>query len=137
LKLLSAIGPFSLAGLAAGAVAGLFGVGGGILMVPVLVLAFSREQHLAQGTSLAAMVPLAIAGALRYSVKGNVDWIAAAGLAIGAVIGVTYVGVPLAEAIKAPLLGKLFGVLMTFVGLRMVGVFDILYQLVHSSNTPG
>ncbi len=137
MKLLSAIGPFSLAGLAAGAVAGLFGVGGGILMVPVLVLAFGRNQHLAQGTSLAAMIPLAVAGALRYGVKGNVDWIAAAGLAIGAVIGVTYVGVPLAEAIKAPLLGKLFGVLMTFVGLRMIGVFDILYQLVHSNNTPG
>jgi uncharacterized membrane protein YfcA len=137
LKLLSAIGPFSLAGLAAGVIAGLFGVGGGILMVPVLVLAFGKDQHLAQGTSLAAMIPLAIAGALRYSVKGNVDWIAAAGLAIGAVVGITFVGVPFAEAIKAPLLGKLFGGLMMFVGLRMIGVFELLQQLVHSGNAPG
>lgn len=137
MKLFSAIGSFSLAGLAAGIVAGLFGVGGGILMVPILVLAFGRNQHMAQGTSLAAMIPLAIAGALRYNAKGNVDWVAAAGLAVGAVIGITFLGVPFAEAIKGPLLRKLFGVLMTFVGLRMVGVFDILYQLIHSSNTPG
>jgi len=137
LKLLTALGPFSLAGLAAGAVAGLFGVGGGILMVPVLVLAFGKDQHLAQGTSLAAMIPLAIAGALRYSVKGNVDWVAAAGLAVGAVVGVTFLGVPFAEAIKAPLLRKLFGVLMMFVGLRMVGAFELVYQLFRAGNTPG
>lgn len=137
MKLLSVIAPFSLAGIAAGTVAGLFGVGGGILMVPVLVLAFGKDQHLAQGTSLAAMIPLAIAGALRYGVKGNVDWIAAAGLAIGAVVGITFLGVPFAEAIKAPLLRKLFGALMMFVGLRMIGVFELLHQLVRSGNTPG
>ena len=106
-------------------------------MVPVLVLAFGKDQHLAQGTSLAAMMPLAIAGALRYSVNGNVDWMAAAGLAIGAVVGITFLGVPFAEAIEAPLLRKLFGALMMFVGLRMIGVFELLLQLVRSGNTPG
>jgi uncharacterized membrane protein YfcA len=136
LKLLSTLGSFSLAGLAAGVVGGLFGVGGGILMVPVLVLIFGRDQHLAQGTSLAAMIPMAVAGCLRYGVKGNVDWYAALGLAVGAVIGITFLGVPFAEALKGSVLRKLFGVLMIFAGLRMAGVFQLIFEAFRSGQTP-
>ena len=117
---------YSLVGIAAGTVGGLFGVGGGIIMVPVLVLLFSKPQHLSQGTSFAAMIPLAIAGCVRYQLKGNVDWNIAIGLTIGAVIGVTFIGAPLAHHLKESMLRKLFGVLMVVAGLRMLGVFQLI-----------
>ena len=118
-------------GVAAGLVAGLFGIGGGVLMVPILVLLFGREQHLAQGTSLAVMLPLSIAGCARYAAKGNVDWSAAVGLAIGAVIGVTFLGAPFAHHLEGSVLRKLFGVLMIFTGLQMMGVFRMVGAALH------
>lgn len=78
-------------GLVAGALSGLFGVGGGILIVPGLVLLMGMEQRRAHGTSLAAIIPLAIAGVVGYALDGSVDWPAAglltAGAAVGAVVG--------------------------------------------------
>ncbi|TFC17404.1 sulfite exporter TauE/SafE family protein [Cryobacterium algoritolerans] len=76
-----------LVGLVAGLLSGLFGVGGGVLIVPALVLMLGYGQRLAAGTSLAAIVPTATVGALSYGVTGNVAWIAALILAGGAVIG--------------------------------------------------
>ena len=78
---------FVLIGLAAGFLSGLFGVGGGILIVPALVLAARFDQRLAAGTSLAAIVPTSLVGVVSYAVTGNVDWIVALILAAGAVIG--------------------------------------------------
>jgi uncharacterized membrane protein YfcA len=78
-------------GLAAGALSGLFGVGGGILIVPGLVLLLQMSQRRAHATSLAAIVPIAVAGAVGYAAGGALDWVAAglltAGGAIGAVLG--------------------------------------------------
>ena len=78
---------FVLIGLAAGFLSGLFGVGGGILIVPALVLAARFDQRLAAGTSLAAIVPTSLVGVVSYAVTGNVDWIVALILAAGAVVG--------------------------------------------------
>jgi uncharacterized protein len=78
---------FALIGLAAGFLSGLFGVGGGILIVPALVLTARFDQRLAAGTSLAAIVPTSLVGVVSYAVTGNVDWIVALILAAGAVIG--------------------------------------------------
>ena len=78
---------FALIGLAAGFLSGLFGVGGGILIVPALVLAARFDQRLAAGTSLAAIVPTSLVGVISYAVTGNVDWIVALIVAAGAVIG--------------------------------------------------
>ena len=114
------------AGAVTGLLAGLFGVGGGILMVPILVLLFGREQHLAQGTSLAVMLPLSIAGMARYAAKGNVEWTTAIMLAIGAVIGITFLGTPFAHHLEGSVLRKLFGVLMMLTGLQMVGLFKLI-----------
>ena len=69
----------------AGFLAGLFGVGGGILIVPGLVL--TRTQRLAHGTSLAAVVPISAASLVSYAAHGNVDWNVATWLAVGAVGG--------------------------------------------------
>jgi uncharacterized protein len=78
-------------GVLSGFVAGLFGVGGGILIVPALVLVLRTEQRLAHGTSLAAIVPIAVAGVTGYVGSGSVDWAAVAilvgGAALGAVAG--------------------------------------------------
>jgi len=78
---------FALIGLAAGFLSGMFGVGGGILIVPALVLAARFDQRLAAGTSLAAIVPTSLVGVVSYAITGNVDWIVALILAAGAVIG--------------------------------------------------
>jgi uncharacterized membrane protein YfcA len=74
-------------GVVAGFVAGLFGVGGGILIVPALLLVLGMEQRLAHGTSLAAIVPISIGGVAGYVWSGSVDWAAAVILAGGAVLG--------------------------------------------------
>ncbi|WP_396653106.1 sulfite exporter TauE/SafE family protein [Microbacterium resistens] len=74
-------------GLIAGLLSGLFGVGGGTVIVPLLVLLLSFDQRLAAGTSLAAIVPTASVGVISYAVSGSVAWIPALILAAGAVIG--------------------------------------------------
>lgn len=74
-------------GLAAGLLSGLFGVGGGTVIVPLLVLLLHFDQRLAAGTSLAAIVPTATVGVISYAVSGSVAWIPAIILAAGAVVG--------------------------------------------------
>lgn len=74
-------------GLAAGLLSGLFGVGGGTVIVPLLVLLLGFDQRLAAGTSLAAIVPTASVGVVSYALSGSVAWIPALILAAGAVVG--------------------------------------------------
>jgi|SRR5262245_14736624 len=83
------VGFFSalVTGLAAGFLAGVMGVGGGILVVPVLTLVFGLSQQAAQGTSLAVMVVTAPTAALEHSRHGNVVWRLVPMLAIGAALG--------------------------------------------------
>lgn len=74
-------------GLLAGLMSGLFGVGGGTVIVPLLVMLLRFDQRLAAGTSLAAIVPTAAVGVISYAVHGSVAWVPALILAAGAVIG--------------------------------------------------
>lgn len=74
-------------GLLAGLLSGLFGVGGGTVIVPLLVLLLHFDQRLAAGTSLAAIVPTASVGVISYAVSGSVAWVPALILAAGAVVG--------------------------------------------------
>lgn len=74
-------------GVLAGFLSGLFGVGGGILIVPALVVLMHTDQRLAHGTSLAAVLPIALSSTLGYGLSGKVDWPVAALLAGGAVAG--------------------------------------------------
>jgi uncharacterized membrane protein YfcA len=74
-------------GLLAGLLSGLFGVGGGTVIVPFLVLMLAFDQRLAAGTSLAAIVPTAAIGVISYAVHDSVAWIPALLLAAGAVVG--------------------------------------------------
>ncbi len=74
-------------GLAAGLLSGLFGVGGGTVIVPLLVLLLRFDQRVAASTSLAAIVPTAAVGVVSYALHGSVAWVAALILAVGAVAG--------------------------------------------------
>ncbi|MDF2581127.1 MAG: hypothetical protein K0S49_2706 [Microbacterium sp.] len=74
-------------GLLAGLLSGLFGVGGGTVIVPLLVMFLKFDQRLAAGTSLAAIVPTATVGVISYAVHGSVAWVPAILLAAGAVVG--------------------------------------------------
>ena len=76
-----------IVGLAAGMLSGIFGVGGGVLIVPGLMLVAQMEQRRAHGTSLAAVLPIAITGLFTYLAYDNVDWWAAACLVAGALPG--------------------------------------------------
>ena len=76
-----------LVGVAAGFLSGLFGVGGGILIVPGLVLVAKMDQRIAHGTSLAAVLPISVSSLLSYWAHDHVDWRVGACLAVGALAG--------------------------------------------------
>jgi uncharacterized protein len=105
-------------GVVAGVLAGLFGVGGGILFVPTLTLVLGLTQLHAEASSLLAILPTAAAGAWRQRRYGNVRWRPALVLALGAIVGVE-AGVQIAEALPEHALRRLFGVLMLAVAAQL------------------
>ena len=164
-------------GLLGGAVSSLLGIGSGVIMVPILSALWEKThpeaQKIAQGTALAVMVPMTIAGALSYHFGGQqtalrlggpmiawclliafvalaiplrlgasfaseealgyVNWNYVAIMAVGAVIGSTWLGAPLAVALPAALLKQIFGAFIIIVGLRMVGAFALIGALLTKS----
>ncbi len=110
--------PF-LFGLLAGALGGLMGVGGGILLVPLLVRALGVGQHEAQGTSLAFVTVTAVVAAVPYFRQGNLDLTLACYLALGAVPGVL-IGAALARRLTARRLRQAFGILMVATSIRIL-----------------
>jgi len=105
-------------GLFAGVLAGLFGVGGGILFVPTLTLVLGLTQLHAEATSLLAILPTSIAGAWRQGRYGNVRWRPALILGVAAVAGVEG-GFQIAEVLPEHVLRRLFGVLMLAVAAQL------------------
>jgi uncharacterized membrane protein YfcA len=111
---------FILIGVLAGVAAGLFGVGGGIVLVPALIYWSGFSQHLATGTSLAVLLPpIGLAATLEYYRHGNVDFHAAALLAAGLFTG-AWLGAWLANQMRGPHLRLAFGVFVTALGLYLV-----------------
>ncbi len=106
-------------GLAAGFLAGLFGVGGGVLLVPLLVLVLGRSQHVAHATSLLAITVPAVAGTLRFAVEGAVAWGPAALVALGALAGVQ-LGAALLPRVSERRLQLIFGLLLAVMSLRLL-----------------
>jgi uncharacterized protein len=105
-------------GLVAGVLAGLVGVGGGILFVPTLTLVLGLTQLHAEASSLLAILPTAAAGAWRQRRYGNVRWRPALILGLSAIIGVE-AGVQIAEALPEHALRRLFGLLMLAVAAQL------------------
>jgi uncharacterized membrane protein YfcA len=107
------------AGVVVGALSALFGVGGGILMVPFITLALEESQHLAEGTSLLVIVPTAIAGVVAHNRRGFVSFRHAAFLALGGVGGAA-LGAWLALRLDADVLQKVFGAFVLVMGARLI-----------------
>ncbi len=118
-----------LLGLGTGLLSGFFGVGGGLLMVPGLVLLFSREQHSAQATSLAAMVLIALVGSLRYAAAARAPEVKSAViLGMAGMLGAYFLGAPLANKVPGKSLQQLFGLFVLVVALQMMGLFGWVGQ---------
>lgn len=106
-------------GLLAGFLSGVLGIGGGVVMVPLLLL-IGFTQHQAQGTSLAAMLPpVTLLAVLQYSKEGHVDWKLAFVISATFIIGGLF-GSKLAVIIDEKLLKRIFGVLMLFIAIKMI-----------------
>ncbi len=106
-------------GLLAGILSGLIGIGGGIIMIPLL-LWLGLSQHQAQGTSLAVLaVPVTALAAYNYYKEGYVDWRYAALIAVFFVIG-GVIGSKLALQIDQKLLKKIFGVILLLVAGKLL-----------------
>lgn len=106
-------------GVAAGFLAGLLGVGGGILMVPAMVLILNFDQHVAQGTSLLVIIPAAIAGSVTHYHNGRLTLRDAVFLAVGGVIGAA-LGSVFALSVDDMVLRRLFAGLLLVSGLRIL-----------------
>jgi uncharacterized protein len=106
-------------GLAAGIVAGLLGVGGGVLFVPGLVLFLGLDQHQAEATSLLAIVPVALLGTYRQDRYGNVQRSDALLLGVLSLAGAAG-GVALANALSGAFLRDAFAALIMLVAAQLV-----------------
>ncbi|HVY14558.1 MAG TPA: sulfite exporter TauE/SafE family protein [Rhodopila sp.] len=107
----------ALIGMVVGAWSAAMGLGGGLLAVPALVLLFGRGQHVAEGTSLALMLPNAISGAIAHVRQGTASVRLGAALGGGALVG-SILGVALALYLRASTLQCVFGAFMMLVIVR-------------------
>jgi len=111
---------YLLLGLLAGVLSGLIGIGGGILIVPALVLLFGLTQHQAQGTTLALLVPpIGILAAYEYYRHGYVNVKIAAFVCLGFVLG-GLLGAKFATGISDTTLERIFGVVLLIISLKMI-----------------
>jgi hypothetical protein len=105
-------------GLVAGVVSGLFGVGGGIIFVPALTLVLGRHQLQAEATSLAAIVPVAIAGSWRQHREDLVRWETAAIIGLTSVVGVL-AGAEIATSLSNKALERAFGIFLVAIAVQI------------------
>jgi uncharacterized protein len=111
---------FILVGLFAGAISGLVGLGGGIIIVPTLVYLFHFSQKDAQGTTLALLLPpIGVFAVLSYYRAGHVNFKVAALLALGFLIG-SFFTARLAPHISNALLTRVFGGFLLLIALKML-----------------
>ena len=112
--------PYILIGLFAGAISGLIGIGGGIIIVPALIYLFQFSQHAAQGTTLAMMIPpIGILAALTYYKQGHVNLPVAGFICLGFIVG-GFLGAKFAVGFPEVVLRKIFGVCLLFISGYMI-----------------
>ena len=112
------IGRVVAIGVGAGLLSGMFGVGGGILVVPALVLMLRFDQRLANGTSLGAVLPISVASLVTYWSHDNVDWSMALWLVIGALAG-AILGTKWIHVVPRKVLGYLFAAMLIATAIRL------------------
>ena len=111
---------YLLLGLIVGALSGVVGIGGGILIVPALVYLFHMNQHKAQGTSLGALLaPIGALAFWEYYKAGNADLKAALLIGLGFIIG-GYFGGILAQRLPDVVLQRVFGALLIIIGIKIL-----------------
>ena len=109
-------------GLLAGILSGLVGVGGGILMIPLLIIFLGLTQHQAQGTALFAMLPpIGILAAINYYKEGFVKWEYAIVIAFTFVIG-GYLGSKLSLSLPPQMVRRIFGVIMLLGAIKLISL---------------
>lgn len=109
-----------LIGVLAGFVSGMVGVGGGVVMVPALILVLGYSQHMAQGTTLGMMLPpIGILAVMNYWQQGYVNIKVAGFLIVGFVVG-AFFGSKLAVSLPEDILKKVFGVFMALVAIKLI-----------------
>lgn len=108
-----------IAGTIAGLAGGMMGIGGGIVIIPVLIYIFGFSQHAAQGTSLAfLLLPIGIFGVINYARAGYVNWTFALILAATFTVG-SYFGSKWAINLPADTMRRVFAVFIVLVGIKM------------------
>ena len=110
----------ALVGLTGGLLSGILGIGGGVVLVPLLIAVFKLSPQMAQGTSLALLTfPIAILGTYTYATNGLVDWKILPMLAIGFILG-SPLGARLAVHLPVDIMGKIFGAVLIVIGIKMI-----------------
>ena len=108
-----------LAGVVVGIFSGLVGVGGGVLLIPILVYGFDMNQKLAQGTSLTMLLPpTGVLAFMEYYKSGNTDLKLGLVIAAGVVLG-GYFGGAWAQQIAGPVLRKVFAAFLVVLAVKM------------------
>ncbi|GET32247.1 UPF0721 transmembrane protein [Prolixibacter bellariivorans] len=108
-----------LVGLAAGIVSGALGVGGGIVLIPALVYLFGMDQHTAQGTSLAILLPpTGILAAMAYQKQGFINWKYAIIITAIFVLG-AWIGAQFSISVPEKLMKRIFALFLLIVGAKM------------------
>lgn len=111
---------YIILGLVAGIFGGMFGIGGGTILIPALVYIFGLTQHQSQGTTLAIMIPpIGLLAAWRYFQAGNVKIGIAGFVCLGFFIG-GLIGANLIHNVSDPMLKKLFGIYLLIVSVQMI-----------------
>ena len=111
---------YVILGVVAGICGGMFGIGGGVILIPALVLFFGLTQHQAQGTTLAILVPpIGLLAAMRYYQSGNAKLSIAAFVCIGFFIG-GLIGANIAHSFSDIILKRMFGVFFLLISLQMI-----------------
>ena len=111
---------YLLLGLITGIFSGLIGIGGAIIIIPCLVLFFGLSQHMAQGTTLALMVPpIGLLAAWTYYKAGHVDFKVAALICLGFFVG-GFIGARFVTDIPDLLLRRIFGFVLLLAALKMI-----------------
>lgn len=129
------IGKMALAGGAGGVLCGLFGVGGGIVMVPLFVLWLGIDQKRASATSLIAIIPIAALAVIGYASGGAVAWIVGLALGLGSIVG-AQLGVRLLQHLPVKYIQALFSLLLLYSAYQLVFPTDYAHVLAPGSDEP-
>ncbi len=111
--------PYVAIGVVSGLFAAMFGIGGGVVIVPLLILITRMPARMAAATSLATLILTSLMGVIRFSGSGHIDWVAAIVIGAPAVVGVL-IGIRFQKRLPAEWLILGFGLFVVTIGLKLV-----------------